>query len=210
MNSNTDFPVIPATKRSMSLRRPVFGVGINDSNYLIKVRVDGDILMCQFYKRWTGMLSRCYDKVTQRRQPTYAGCTVCNEWLTFSNFKKWMKMQDWEGMHLDKDILVPGNKEYSPKTCAFISPATNNLLVASAAANGEYPLGVFYNKKKNRFQVYVGFCGNQKFVGIFNNVENAKDAWLKAKADCIEHAALLQTDSRVKKALMDLAREYRS
>lgn len=41
------------------------------------------------YKTWTDMLQRCYDEKYQKRQPTYIGCEVCDEWLNFQNFAKW-------------------------------------------------------------------------------------------------------------------------
>jgi len=39
-----------------------------------------------------------------------------------------MERQDWEGKHLDKDILIPGNKIYSPDRCIFVSSLINLLI----------------------------------------------------------------------------------
>ena len=33
------------------------------------------------------MLVRCYNAKFHERQPQYKGCTVCEEWLNYSNFK---------------------------------------------------------------------------------------------------------------------------
>jgi len=71
------------------------------------------------------MLQRCY--ATPARQPTYEDCYVCDEWAYLSNFSWWMKGQDWEGKHLDKDLLGD-TYEYSPTKCCFISPRLNMLI----------------------------------------------------------------------------------
>ena len=108
----------------------VYGVGTNDAGYAIQVMesvrgANGKpkqriIWFCPFYRRWVHMLERCYSERYQEKKPTYIGCTVCEEWLRFSNFKSWMETQDWEGKHLDKDLLVEGNKIYSPDTCILV------------------------------------------------------------------------------------------
>jgi hypothetical protein len=55
---------------------------------------------------------------------------VCNEWHNFQNFAEWFcknycdaSMDKWQ---LDKDIIVPGNRVYSPETCCFVPNAVNN------------------------------------------------------------------------------------
>ena len=62
------------------------------------------------------MLRRCYDEKYHQKEPTYIGCTVCDEWRYFLNFEKWYE-DNWydiegETMCLDKDILVKGNNLY--------------------------------------------------------------------------------------------------
>lgn len=79
------------------------------------------------YKTWNGMLKRCYHAQTQDRQPTYKGCTVCEEWFNFQNFADWYYKNYIDGYHLDKDIRLKGNKIYSPDTCMFVSLKDNNI-----------------------------------------------------------------------------------
>ncbi len=67
------------------------------------------------------MLQRCYSESYLNKRPSYRGCSVCEEWKTFSNFMAWMKNKNMENLELEKDILVPGNKLYSPETCVFVS-----------------------------------------------------------------------------------------
>lgn len=100
----------------------VYGVGfIGDGDYKPKEHKKKS----KFYEVWQGMLQRCYDPKMQERRPTYIGCTVCEDWHNFQNFAKWMSDKDYAGNHLDKDILIDGNKIYSPETCIFVSPYQN-------------------------------------------------------------------------------------
>ena len=77
------------------------------------------------YKRWVGMLQRCY--TTPVSQLTYSDCYVCDEWAYLSNFSSWMVEQNWKGKQLDKDLLGDTYK-YSPENCCFISGELNNLI----------------------------------------------------------------------------------
>lgn len=53
-----------------------------------------------------------------------------------------MLTKDWQGNQLDKDILNPGNKEYSPDNCIFVTQDINLLLNSRAKCRGKYPQGV--------------------------------------------------------------------
>lgn len=81
------------------------------------------------YSTWFNMLIRCYDERYQTRQPSYIGCTVCEEWLVFSNFYHWYSENypsDCGKWQLDKDTIVDGNKTYGPDTCRFVTPQENS------------------------------------------------------------------------------------
>lgn len=119
------FVEIPSNNQSLANRKPVYGHGVNDADYVTCSTVNGKRVMCPIYRSWTNMLERCYGEKYQERRPTYIGCTVCNEWLTFSVFKSWMVTQDWTGKELDKDIRIKGNKTYSPETCCFVTTKEN-------------------------------------------------------------------------------------
>lgn len=111
------------------MKATVCGVGINDSDYVVQKKetikgIDGKrkqrlVWICPYYRAWQSMLVRAYSKSYHKRRPTYIGCSVSEEWKTFSNFKSWMEGQVWEGKQLDKDLLVEGNKVYSEETCVL-------------------------------------------------------------------------------------------
>lgn len=82
--------------------------------------------MTKMYQVWHDMLRRCYSAEYQENQPTYIGCSVCDDWHNFQVFGEWFEDNYISGYHLDKDSLVKGNKVYSPDTCAFI-PREENM-----------------------------------------------------------------------------------
>ena len=196
-----DFIQVPASALSLSCRKPVYGVGINDAGHTPLVRTaEGKRYKCPYYVTWAGMLKRCYSPRYQERYPTYAGCSVAPEWHSFMTFRAWMAAQDWSGKALDKDVLVPGNKSYSPDTCAFIDQATNKLLTDSKAARGACPLGV--SVKGGRYRASCKVNGSGVYLGVYDTPELAHAAYRACKSRVVWEAANLQTDPRVKAALL--------
>lgn len=182
-----------ASSHSLLLRKLVYGVGVNDSDYITTYKSKGGkYLTCPYYKRWKGMLERCYSPKCQIKHPTYKGCSVSKDWLLFSSFKAWMEKQDWRGKYLDKDIIYLNNKIYSPASCIFISREINNLLTDCRAAKGEYPQGVSWHKVVGK---YVALCcrrGKQSHLGYFLNPEQAERCYCIHKADYILTLAATQ------------------
>lgn len=185
-------------------KRLVFGVGVNDSpSESCEKTVDG-IKKTSFYTAWTNMLRRCYSDTFQDIQKSYVGCTVCEEWLTFSNFKAWMEKQDWKGNQLDKDIIFSGNKKYSPDACAFVSKKTNTFANEQCARRGGSMLGVSWNKDRSKFESHCRnpFTNKNEFLGRHESAAQAHEAWRIRKHDLACQLAKHQTDSRVSKALV--------
>lgn len=100
----------------------------------------------KIYEVWVSMLQRCYDPYFLNKRPTYRDCMVCNEWHNFQNFAKWWEEKLYEcnneRMELDKDILVKGNKIYSPETCLIVPNRINLLFCKRQNRRGKYPIGV--------------------------------------------------------------------
>lgn len=194
----------------------VCGVGINDAegNVTEHAIVNGKekiIWRCPFYARWRDMLRRCYDEKLKKRAPTYEICSTIPEWLYLSKFKAWMETQEWEGKHLDKDLLFPGNKLYGPDTCIFIDQKVNKFLTDSNAARGEWPIGVSFNKRVGKYAVKCGTGAwrQNKNLGYFEDPEEAHKAWLDFKLQQAHILAADQTDERVAKALISRYENYK-
>lgn len=201
-------------------KRLVCGVGLNDAIDAISVTesvgyVDGklkrrQLWVCPFYRAWVEMLRRCYSDSFQERQPTYLHCSVVDEWLVFSNFKSWMEKQDWEGKQLDKDILFPGSKIYSPDTCVFVSLVVNMFIVERGALRGEFPIGVCRNKTSQKFQASCSnpFTKKNEYLGSFTTPDAAHQTWLARKLELAILLAGQQADSRVATALIERYTNY--
>ena len=111
------------------------------------------------YRTWYDMLNRCYSEKYHERQPTYIGCEADELFHNFQNFGDWDKENyyeiEGEQMCLDKDILVKGNKIYSPDTCIYVPQTINLLFVKNDKSRGESAIGTSYYK---RDRVYVAHC----------------------------------------------------
>lgn len=176
----------------------IFGVGVNDADYATQQKVSKVVSVCPYYRKWSNMLERCYSKAYQSKQPTYIGCCVCAEWLTFSNFKSWMEAQDWQGKEIDKDIVGNG-KLYSPENCVFVEKRVNVLFGAQNRFYRTGVAGLHFNKRENKYQVRVASMQ----VGYFSVKADAEDALLKAKAIYAAQIAIEQTSDLIKRAIYD-------
>lgn len=178
----------------MNSGNKLYGVGVRD---IVAKRG------CEYYRRWANMLMRCYDNKFHSTHPNYVDCFVCDDWLTFSKFKAWMEKQDWEGKVLEKDILILGNKVYSPETCVFVSQRLNNFVLERNESRGEYPLGVSFHKPTKLFRARCNDeNGKQICIGLYNDPLKAHDAWREFKNNVAICLAEKESDQRIKDALM--------
>ena len=195
------------------MKKLVYGVGINDLPYRTQVweyvtenggkRVRKLVFQCPYYSSWKHMLERCYSEKHLESRPSYIGTSVCSEWVYASEFKRWMEQQDWSGKCLDKDIISPGSKLYSPETCAFVLKATNSFVIASDASRGDCPIGVCLDKRTGKYQALCQnlFTGKQEHLGYFSTPEEAHEAWRKRKHELAQLVAARESDPRIVEAL---------
>lgn len=183
----------------MSGVRKIYGVGINDVDAPVSVNK----VTCRYYKTWSDMLRRCCCLKYKLKNPSYKDAEVCESWLYFSNFKRWMEAQDWEGKHLDKDLLVRGNKLYSPDTCVFIDAKINSFILEKDSCRGEYPLGVYFQKASGKFMALCGnpITGKREYLGLHDTPEDAHLAWVSMKDKLSNMLADSQENARVAEAL---------
>ena len=170
-------------------KKPLHGVGINDAPYQVHMNLLGTGVKCPAYSTWHSMLQRCYSDKLLLKRPTYKGCTVAPEWHSFMRFREWWLQHYKEGYQLDKDLLVPCNKVYSPDTCIFVPQWLNALTIARDAARGLLPLGVSLSPA-NRTKPYQARCragtaGKQVHLGLYGTPEEAHQAWLNYKLSIV-------------------------
>lgn len=143
------------------------------------------------YLKWHDMINRCYNAKFHERQPQYMECTVCEEWLNYSNFKIWYDQNKIPGMSLDldKDILFKGNKVYSPETVAFVPHVINTLFLSGKKNRGDLPLGVHFDSSKGKYRAEMSFMGKQIKLGTFDTAEEAFARYKEYKEDFIQDMA---------------------
>lgn len=161
-------------------RKKIFGIGIYDghpSSYKEDIHIR---------KRWMNILNRCYNKTTK----FYIGCTVCEEWHLFSNFKEWFVNNYRNGYVIDKDIKHKGNKIYSPNTCLCIPPELNALFTNRKNHRGKYPIGVTKVTESKTYQASLCLLnGKHKYLGTFDTKEDAFMCYKMAKEELIKTIA---------------------
>lgn len=133
------------------------------------------------YRLWNNMLSRCYNAKKLEMSPSYVGCSVANEFRAFQDFMKWATKQVGygSGSQLDKDLLIKGNKIYSPENCIFVPPEVNYLLPNCRAARGAYPPGV--DAYRGGFRASLREGAKRRYLGVYATPEEAFVAYKKAK-----------------------------
>ena len=178
-------------RRPSSRGRPrtlVEGIGVNDAWYTPKPYNNGKQLKCPAFRAWGHMIMRAYSLKYHVKCPTYKDVEVCEEWKTFSNFRYWyfteLSKTPWMPgeFELDKDILGSG-KLYCPDCCLLVPTNLNNFLTVSSAARGDYPIGVNWDKKAQKFQAKVSGVKKRKHLGYFDCPDEAHIAWLTAKLE---------------------------
>jgi hypothetical protein len=177
------------------MKRLVYDVGVNDADYVVQ--------HCLYYRKWKQMLRRCYSSQYHVKNPSYVGCVVCDEWKVFSNFKLWMMSQDWEGKELDKDLLFPDNKVYSPDTCVFVNKEVNELF---SKKNKHGVFGVSYNKRLDKYVLKSSTVTDKKshYCGCYSTLEEARIKSNEIRRDYVLEIASKQKDERVKNAVLSL------
>ena len=171
----------------------VFGVGIKG----LEPIVDENGKRLDSYNCWTDMLKRCYSAKYQKKHPSYIGCCVSEGWIYYHNFKKWYEANYYKisnkTSHLDKDILIKGNKVYSKDTCVFVPNFINTLFTKNQNNRGELPIGVYYYKTNKKYKAHLSVFKDgkktRKHLGYFDTADEAFEAYKKAKEDYIKEIA---------------------
>lgn len=139
------------------------------------------------YAAWLGMLVRGYNSKFKSKNPTYKHITVCDEWHNFQNFAYWYTREDeyGRGYHLDKDILVKGNKLYSPKTCCLVPKGLNSFF---SRVDGETKS--IYKTTNGKFVAKISRYGKKEHLGTFETKHEAILVYSRAKAIRAKELAL--------------------
>lgn len=172
------------TNRLGKVKKKLLGVGTN--YHKLPTRTSKGIVGS--YKAWYNMLVRCYCKIYQKRQPSYIGCYVSDNWKEYSNFKVFYDNNYRAGYQLDKDLISPGNKEYGVATCSYI-PQQVNLVLGGDAIKGTYKKGVTWSKQNKAYIAQVTVENIHKTLGQFDAEEDAYACYKEAKESHVKEIA---------------------
>ena len=134
------------------------------------------------YNTWVTMLYRCYcDEDTVY----FKESSVCKEWLCYQNFAEWYSQNKYEvkgRLHLDKDILFPGNKIYAPDKCILI-PQRINMLFMNKTNKRHLPNGIV--KYVNGYLAKY----NEEELGVYKTLEEAYKVYSSKKKEDVIRVA---------------------
>jgi hypothetical protein len=154
-----------------------------------KYRVSKNCKHNESYREWMRILVRCYGEIHRSQYPSYAECTVCEEWKCYQNFARWYEENYYnieEGrIHLDKDILYKGNKEYSPDKCIFVPQRINMIFMERTNRKYNLPTGVSYSSNKQKYCVSYGGVPQ----GTYSTLEEAVAIHTREKRKHIKNVA---------------------
>lgn len=144
------------------------------------------------YDAWNKMLQRCYSEKSKQRSrgSAYKECDVDSRFHNFQFFCEWFNDNIWDNncTVLDKDILIKGNKIYSPETCILVDQRINCLFTSRKSERGDCCIGVKYNKNH-----YIAQCndsnGIRKCLGWFDTEMDAFNCYKEYKEQVIKYVA---------------------
>ena len=185
------------------IKNPYFasvnGVGISGNKYPISVNGKST----KEYEAWQQMLCRCFDEELKERNPTYKEVDCCSEWLLFENFYEWLHSQEnfdkWlngERWAIDKDIIIKGNKVYSPDVCCLVPHNVNSLFTKCDASRGDMCIGVYKQKDKFLALCHNPFTNKREYYGSFETQKQAFEIYKKHKEDIIKQVAQIEYDNK--------------
>lgn len=146
----------------------------------------------EIYRMWRGVVQRTLSEKYEMHKTnrSYDGATLCDRWHNFQTFCQdvYENAGYKSGYQIDKDLLLKGNKHYSPETCCFL-PAYINLTISIMYKTGNsLPVGV--NIKGSHYEAAISCRGRRKLLGSFLKVEDAHTAYVKAKESYVKDLAL--------------------
>jgi hypothetical protein len=190
------------------LRKPVYGVGINDVMipYFTKTRT---------WTTWSGIIRRTDKRdlkwLSQPGKEYYVDCTLDPRWYKLSAFKEWIEQwDDYGNKEVDKDILIPGNLHYGPDTCLMVRPIINAWFKPNNHGGGDLPRGVTWNtawkrgKSPNPYRAQITPIGGKRTgLGYYDTIEEASAVFEEARKEQIKVLIETETDPKVKNAMME-------
>jgi hypothetical protein len=139
------------------------------------------------YLAWVDMLGRCYCPSMQTRHETYSGCVVCEEWHNFQNFCEWFINNCHTKLkpNIDKDIINPFNKTYSPENCCVSPRVINIAVICRRKSDTIFNIGL----SKGSYRAQTTKRGISHSLGSYKKYEDAREVYVVNKNKYIRELA---------------------
>ena len=142
--------------------KSMYGIGyLGEGKYRSKTKT---------YAIWRHILRRCYGK--EEKFKSWHNCLVDERWHNYQVFAEWYENNYIDGFHLDKDILIKGNKIYGPDTCCFV-PNMINTLFRNIDKINKYPIGIKFDPRRNTYNANISRWGKSYFLGSSKDLTEA-------------------------------------
>lgn len=131
----------------------------------------------RLYSIWSDIKTRCYNEKNQAFKNYGAkGILMCDEWKNdFKAFELWSIQNGYEESKvIDKDILGAHKKEYSPRTCKWVSVMENTKEVNSRM-NKNKIIGIRPSRNGERIYSHIKYNGKMRHLGVFDSTDEAID-----------------------------------
>lgn len=155
--------------------------------------IDENRKISKCYGTWENILKRCYSQSVHSKHETYIDCEIVDEWLNLQVFAQWFEDNYYEvegqRMDLDKDILIKGNKLYSPETCVFVPHEINVLFVKNKKSRGKLPVGVTLEHKTQKFISRLNVGKERIYLGLYDTPQEAFEIYKHSKEQYIKNMA---------------------
>lgn len=177
----------------------ICGVGIKGAKYPASyIDANGNTIHTKGYDTFKSMITRCYNSRYHIQQPTYSDVWCCEEWLNRDNFEDWLRSQSNYnkflngGFALDKDILIKGNKIYSPDACCLVPQKINELFQNDKQKKDGLPKGV--KKHGDKYTAYCCVNSKNTYIGTYDIEQDAFNAYKTFKESLIKQMAKEEFD----------------
>ena len=126
----------------------------------------------RLYSTWDNMIRRCNNK-NFKDYIHYGGrgITVCERWMDIHSFIEDMYPSFIDGLTIDR---IDNDKGYCKDNCrwATMKEQSNNRRIRKDNKTGIK--GIYFNKATNKYVVQPTIDGKQKYLGLFETLDEAK------------------------------------